>query len=314
MKHFLIGVSAVALLVACGDEKTSADEVKDIAGGAVAAAAQSLEISDISLPKLKFKAQDYGQTAEALAALKLDGKSNEIISFEDVKTSGGGAVFSGLTISTQKDTEDGEALAFIAEKLSLDGLQMTDAGATFDRLVLSNVSIDDQEEGIKLNIGDISIVEPNEAAATFFASLLKGEKPEGTANFSEWAFDQMKLENLSMVGDDQDKGAFNVSVGQMALASMADAITGQALLSDLKVDFDFPSEDGPGGMPIKGSLNFDKFAMSNLKTSLFDDLPDFDEGPDAIAEMNAQMMENYTSPIDQGFDQASMKGLSALSG
>jgi len=305
MKQFLIGASAFALLVACGADKTEADEAESI----VKRAAQSLEMSDIKLPKMDFSTKNYGQTDEVLAALKLDGSSNDAIAFENVKTSGGSAVFSGLTIKPDHEDDDKPVVALLAEKLSLDGLQMTDAGATFDRMVLSNVSFNDETEGVTLNVGDISIVEPNEAAAQFFTALLKGESPEGAPAFSEWSFDQMKLEDLTLTGDNTAEGAVKVTVGEMALGSMAEAVMGQALMSGLKVDFDIPSDNSPGAMPFKGSLNFDKFAMSNFRADMFDNIPDLDAGSEAIAEMNAQMMESYTSPIDQGFDQVLMEGL-----
>ncbi|WP_018997444.1 hypothetical protein [Hirschia maritima] len=300
MKHFMIGASALALLAACGAD----DEPKDKAGAAVEKSLKSGKFEEIELPKLKFKAKDYGQTAEVLAALKLDGEANELISFADTSSADGGAVFNNVEIKPQN--EDGPAL--IAKAMTFDGLNMTDAGPSFDRLVLSELSMVDEEEGVNLSIGDVSIVEPNEAASAFFASLIRGEEPEDVAPFSEWAFDRLSLSNLSLAAAPKDEeGAISASIGELAIGSLVDSVAGQTLFSDLKIDFDIPDS---GDFPIKGSMKLDSLSMSNLQAAFLETFAEAGSDPDKLAQLNSALMGSYTSPIDQGFDQSVMKGLS----
>ncbi|ACT60696.1 hypothetical protein [Hirschia baltica] len=300
MRHFMIGASAIALLAACGAD----DDPKSKSVAAVEKSLDSMKIEEVKLPKLDFKAKDYGQTAEVLAALKLDGEANNLISFADSSTGKGGAVFKDVSIKP-KD-EDGPAL--IAKTMTFDGLNMTDEGPSFDRLVLADLSLADEEEGVNLSIGDISIVEPNAAASKFFAALIQGEEPEDIAPFSEWAFDRLSLSNLSVVATpDDEEGTVSATIGELSMASLADAIAGQTLFSDIKIDFDIPEA---GDFPIVGSLNLGTMSLSNLQTAIFDEFAEAGSDPEKLAGVNSAMMKNYTSPIDQGFDQSIVEDLS----
>ncbi len=299
MRHIMIGASALAILAACGADDSPNDKAKD----AVKSVSESLEISDIKVPELKFKAKDYGQTAEVLAALKLDGESNEFISFADSSTAKGGAVFKDVSIKP-KD-ENGKAL--IAKTMTFDGLNMTDEGPSFDRLVLSDMSLVDEEEGVNLAIGDISIVEPNAAASQFFASLIQGEEPEDVAPFSEWAFDRLSLSDLTLSATPKEEdGSISATIGELSMSSLAEAVAGNTLFSDIKIDFDIQD----GDMPMKGNLNLDKLSLANMQASFFDTLAEASSDPEAIAGLNEKLMADYTSPIDQGYDQGVVEGLS----
>lgn len=294
----MIGASALALLAACGAD----DEPNTKSVAAVEKSLDSMKIEDMKLPKLKFEAKDYGQTAEVLAALKLDGEANDLISFADSSTKNGGAVFSDVSIKPK--SEDGPAL--IAKTMTFDGLNMTDEGPSFDRLILSDMSLVDEEESVNLSIGDISIVEPNAAASQFFASLIQGEEPEDVPPLSEWAFDRLSLNNLKLSASPDDEGSFSATIGELTIASLADAVAGNTLFSDFKVDFDMPEA---GDFPIVGSLNLGKMSVSNLQASFLENLSEASSDMEKFAELNSKMIEGYSSPIEQGFDQSFVEGL-----
>ncbi len=291
MRHIMIGASALALLAACGADDEP--KVKSL---------DSVKVEDIKIPSSNFKAKDYGKTTAALAALKLDGDASSPIKFADSSAKNGGAVFNNVTISS----DDGPAL--LAKTMSFDGLNMTDDGPSFDRLILSQLSLVDEEEGVNVAIGDISIVEPNAAASAFFTALIQGEDTDGTPNFGEWAFDSMSMKNLTLAASPKDEeGAVSLSVGELTMASLADAVAGQTLFSNIKMDFDIPDA---GDFPIKGSLKLDKMSLSNMQATFIDAFAAAGSDPEKLAGVNSKLMGNYTSPIDQGYDQGVVEGLS----
>ncbi len=295
MRNFLIGASMLAMLAACGGE----DEPSAKTESTVAQATLQ-----------PFKAKDYGQTSEALAALNLAESGAGLIKFDSSKTADGGAIFKNVVI----DSEDGEG-KLIAETLSFDGLQLTDAGPMFDRMILSNASLEFPQEDDttgSFTISEISVVEPNQQAAAFFTALVQGEDLPKDVKFSEWAFDQMALKGLALdvvSTEEGDAGHVKMSLNELSMTSLAEALAGGTLLSGLKMDLDLP-QSADLDFPLKGSLNLDEMSFGNLQMQLVDAAIAAEGDPQEIMALNTKLVESYTSPIEQGFDNSVLKGLS----
>lgn len=192
MKHMLIGtVAAVALLTACGG------------GGddAPSSSSDSVQVGGVKLPGLKLVAGDADKAADALTALSLNESGAGRVNFADSKTNGADATFSDVTIGI-----DDAPNAITSGSLVFKGLNMTDAGASFSQMTLTDMVVtpDDADDGT-VNISSIQLTNPSPELAAWVSSLMGQGEPADFPGFDKISFDGFNMSGLDLIAEGVDE-------------------------------------------------------------------------------------------------------------
>ena len=180
MKYWLIGsVAAVAVLAACG-------------GGDKAQA--PVEVGDVKLAKLQLSGGDASEAGDALAALSLTESGQGRVSFAGSSANGADATFNDVAISV----EEGDS-PIKAGTLAFKGLDMTEAGANFAQMTLSDISIapDGDDDGTVL-ISQVQLSNPSPELGAWVASLMGQGDPAPFPAFDKLSFDGLSLGGMSV--------------------------------------------------------------------------------------------------------------------
>ena len=306
MRLLLIGVSALALVTACkGEKATSQVSTAELTGAPI-------ELESTLDSMAGFKAKDYGETDAVLEAMGLDGDG--LVKFSEKDGGGAKTTLSNVTVTIPGDDEGG----FSAESLVLEGLHETEAGAAFDRLTLKNVKPLVLEDGLAINVDEIVVFEPNDETAAAFSTLISGEDaPE--MSFASLGFERLALSGLTISkeavegeedGEAGDDDTFSLTLGELAVGDLANAMAGLVLLDSVKADFDIEDSDTP--FPMVGGFNLGRAAMTGVRGEAIDHvvsaLEEGDDDPQALADaMAAANRSIYAGgPLEQGFNKAQM--------
>lgn len=220
MKNFLIAtVAATALLAACGG--------KDKTGDATEAASESITVGDVKLPGLNLRAGDASEATAVLTAFSLQESGAGRVSYADSSKSGADATFTDVVISVD---EDGAPIN--VGTLAFKGLDMTDAGASFSQMSLSNITVtpDGDDEGT-VSIADMQLTNPSPQLAAWVASLMGQGDPAPFPDIANLSFDGLGMSGFSVDAEGIDElQAFTIS----------------------KIDFRELSATGLGSMVLEG--------------------------------------------------------------
>ena len=220
MKNWLIGsVAAIALLGACGGDGGDA---------AAGAAGQDITVDGVKVEGLTLRAGDASKAGDALTAMALNDGAEGLISFADKSTNGADATFNGVTIAVDEDSP------VKAGSLSFKGLDVTDAGASFSQMTLSDISVSPPDEDGELTVSSVQLTNPSPELAAWVGSLMDGG---GEVPFP--ALDKLSFDGLSMEG-------FNFAAEGVEELDVAEI--SQINIRNL-------SEDGVGAFIFEG-LNF----------------------------------------------------------
>lgn len=322
MKKLMIGASALVLLAACGG---SSDE--DVAGNvadAGSAAVRSAEDALSALGNITLRSGDASEAEAALEAMSLASSGQGRVEFVSRDVDGASARFENVSIAirdrevdeTIAGDEDGPRIDFETEfdggqmrigVVEFDGLDMTEAGATFARMRLDGIELipDDPEEAeaANLDIGGFELVNPSPAMSAWVSSLMGNGTPARFPTGEALSFDRMSLSDLSLKAEDPEAGG----VADIAIASIdfGDATSnrlGVAALKGLSMDI----EDDEDGSAF--TLSLASVSLSGAKTGIIDAIATAAESGDEEAAA-AALGQMYSNPVDPGFDRFELSDL-----
>ncbi len=299
MKHLFLSAAAIALLAACGGEDNG-DVSKDIAG-AGEAAVKSAENAMEDLGKITLRKGDASEASDALAAMSLDTSGAGRLDFAGSNTDGAGASFDNLTF-----TVPDEDTSFTIAEMTFDGLDMTDAGASFAKLSLSGITItpgENEDSQGEITIGGMELINPSPALAAWVASLNGQGEPGPFPAGEDLSFDRWNVSDIDMQiednGDDVSFSLDSIELGGVNADEMA-----VAAISGIKLDGmadDVPFDMKLGSMNLVGAnINFLEAMRNNAG----------DEEEMAAAVMSAM----YENPMDPGYDSVIIDDLAFNAG
>jgi len=292
MKHLFISAAAVALLAACGGDKdadTSDGRIDVTEAPKVVAKHPTLS----SLSSFTAREGDASETGDVLAALNLDTSGSGLASFASSDVDGDGATFSDVVIG---DPSSDEALKI--GKVELDGLDMTDAGAVFSKLSISDLEVGDGDEVAKLD--SFTIVNPSPELAAFLTTAFSGEDPGEMPSIDKLSFDAVSLGDFSFSGGDDDDGGV-IKVGNVDLQGMGDGVLKAAVLSGLT----FNGMDA--GEKLEGGVK--EIALYGADYAFLEDIQALGDNPDED-EVMALVMSSMSDATNPPYDGMVMKDMS----
>lgn len=292
MKKLMIGAAAIALLGACGQRGGDSAEQAAEAGQA---AMQSAENALEDLGNVVLRRGDAAEAEAALAAMYLDTAESGRVGFASRDVSGAAASFEDVSIDIPG--EDGDAGgSFKAARLELEGLEMTDSGASFSKMKFSGIELVpddpvDAEEG-QLTIDEIELLNPSPALAAWVASLMGDGAPTAFPDASEIGFDAWTMSDLDFnLDSDDDTVALSVNAIQIG------GVTSDAMAV---AHIDGVSIDGVGDGDTPFAVSLASMTLSGADLSFTQAISDNIEDEEAMAA--ALMSALYQNPMDPGFD------------
>lgn len=277
MKYLLSGVAALAVLTGCGND-----------GG---------DVADKPLGEVSLRAGDPAEADAALAAMSLANSGDGLVVYGNKSVDGAKATFSDVTIAGD------DAGAMKAGSLVFDGLDMVDGKASFSKMTLSNISLQDEEmEDGSISVGTMEVINPTPELASWLAAQLGAS--DASAPFpgaEQIGFDAWSIKDVSAAFDDADAtGTF--SIASFEVRDLKDQKAARAMLNDVK--FDVLDEDS--GTPVKmslGSLN-----MSGVDLRFIEAIQQNIGNEEQMAQ--AIMQTVYEKPMEPGYDKVTMDNLS----
>jgi hypothetical protein len=210
-KWLLVAAASAALLTGCG-KKNDADNT-----GAAIEAAQEIVLADIgSISDIQLRKGNAAKAGNALIALSLAESGSGRVAFGDLDIDGATATFSNIVISPDYD-DDEEDATIQAGSLVFQGLDMTDSGATFARMTLSNITIVPKDPSkateADITIADIELTNPSPETAAWVSSLLGNGAPAPFPTVDKLGFDAFTMSNFVVDIHDDDVDGNNGIVG-----------------------------------------------------------------------------------------------------
>lgn len=294
MKHLFLSAAAMALLAACGGSDNG--DVADDIAGAGEAAVKSAENAIEDLGKITLREGDASEASDALAAMSLDTSGSGYLNFADSNMDGAGASFDDLTFSIPD-----EDTSFTIANMSFDGLDMTEAGASFAKLSLSDITIapgEDEAAQGEITIGGMELINPSPALAAWVASLNGQGEPGPFPAGEDLSFDRWSVSDIDMqIAEDGDDVSF--SLDSIELGGVDSSKMAVAAVSGIKLD------GMADGLPFDMKLGSLKLVGANI--NFLDAMRDNagDEEEMAAAVMSAM----YENPMDPGYDSVVMDDL-----
>lgn len=293
MRYWLISsVASVALLAACGGDKTAA-------AGDVE---QSVKVGDVKIEAVQLRSGDAAKAGAALTALSLDESGAGRVSFGASSADGADATFNDVTISVDDDESPVKAGSLVFK-----GLDMSGDAANFSQMTLSDISIvpDDEEDG-ELNVASVQLTNPSPELAAWVGSLMGEGDPAAFPAFETISFDGLSLGGLTLNADGIDEvEAFEI--GAIDFRKLSSKGVGSMVIEGINL---VAEEDGEpisvslGSMGIAGLSENMMKAMSAAFASGANDVdPD-----DLVEELMGLVSAN---PGDPGYDSFTLDALSA---
>ncbi len=353
MKKLMIGASALVLLTACGG--ASEDDVAGNIAEAGSAAVRSAEDALSALGNIKLRRGDASEAEAALAAMSLAGSGDGRVAFESRSVDGDTARFEDVTIAIPARTldetvagdEDGPQIDFETDfdggmmkigVVEFEGLDMTDAGATFSRMSFDGIEFvprapvpaDDAEpaaqddtdeptdpaepgagadadERVELEIGRFDLINPSPDLSAWVSSIMGNGTPAPLPSAASLSFDRLSLSALDLRADDPAEGNMaDISIASIDLGKAAENRLGIFALQGLAMDIEDGAED------TAFTLSLDSLGLSGVKTGAANSFLEAAGSGDEEAAM-AALGQVYANPVDPGFDRFELAGL-ALNG
>lgn len=274
MKQLFMGVAALAILAGCGGSEEAGNSASD--------AAQAVQGELGKLSDITIRAGDPAEAADALAALKLDSSGAGLATFADSKVDGDGATFTDVVVA------GGEVNI---GKVELDGLDMVDGGASFSKLVVSDVTTSSDDGDVSLD--NFSILNPSPELAAFLAKGFSGEDPGDFPALEQISFDAISFGDFEVAG--MDGVADNVmKIADISLRGMGDGELEAAVLSGLSFN---ALEDGEA---LVGGIK--KMAVYGADYDFVQEIQALGEGAgeDEVMALVMSAMSDATNPPYDG--------------
>jgi hypothetical protein len=295
---WMIGVAAATLLVACGDNADDGESRVERKASEIARNAEA------EMKKIDVREGDATKAADALAAMAFDSSDSGMLSFGASDVDGAAATFENVSWAIP----DEDDASINMGKVEFEGLDMSDAGANFARMTVTDIVIvppeDDRDDG-SLEIASVELINPSPELAAFVASLggANGE-PGEFPSFDQITFDAFSLNGLNFKLNEGDEDV-SIDFGDVKILGFSGERVELFQLADIDMDI-YDSYDDKrmkfaiGNFAIEGA---DKKTIDTMMQAA-------QSGDDEEAMMQAIMQTAYGDPTDPGFDGFAMADIS----
>ena len=273
MKYVLYGAAAMALITACGQSS------------GVTAKASSEDV------------------AAALQDMALNESDVGTISFSGSSVKGGTASFSDLAIVIDED----DNLVLKADALKVDGLNVTDLGASFTAMTFENISLTDEDGEAEMSLGSFTVDQPSPALAAWIASFMETGEPGAFPELGDLSFKGISFESFKLSArDESGDGAIAFDLPSFSLTAFEAGALERFSLDGLTFSLDEPSQN----ISARGSL--DQFEITGWKKAQTDVLmAAFAAAASGASEPYSGLEELFNSnPLDPGYETSALKGIS----
>ena len=276
MKYLLSGVAALAVLSGCGPSGTEPGEAP---------------LGDVSI-----RAGDPAEAEAVISAMSLTNSGDGAVAYGNKSVDGAKATFSDITIAGD------DAGGVKAASLEFDGLDMVDDKASFSKMTLSGITIEDEElDDGTVSVGKIELLNPTPELAAWLASSFGQSEPAPFPAAQQVGFDAWTISDVAVAFNDDDAtGTFGI--GNFEVRELKDQKAARAVLSGLKLDV----MDEESGTPVK--MNLDSLSMSGLDLAFLEAIQE--NIGDEEAMMSSIMSKVYDQPMDPGYDKISLSNFS----
>jgi len=286
MKNLLISTAAaIALLTACGGGDDKA-----------ASSGQTVEVAGVKVPAAQLVKGDPDKAGDALKALSLGESGAGRVSFADSSTNGADATFNNVTITSPNDTP------ITSGSLVFKGLDMTDAGASFSQMTLTDLNIVPDDEDGTFKVASIELTNPSPALAAWVASLMGEGEPANFPDFDELSFDGFNVSGMDFVADGVDEiDVFKM--GAIDIRQLSNTGVGSFLLDGIELK---GSDDGEAFAVSLGSMGMtglNETVMAVIAASFASGASGSADAEDLAEDMFSLM---GTNPGDPGYDTFTM--------
>ena len=286
MKHWLIGsVAAVAVLAACG-------------GGDKAEA--PVKVGDVKLAGLQLDSGDASEAGDALAALSLAQSGEGRVSFAGSSADGADATFNDVAISV------GEGDSPIkAGTLAFKGLDMTDAGASFAQMTLSDILISpDDGDDVTVAVSKVQLSNPSPELGAWVASLMGQGDPAPFPALDKLSFGGLSLGGMSVDASGVDE-LETFAIGAIDVRELSSKGVGAMMIEGMNIA---ASDDGEAIRFSIGSMGMSGLSetMMQLFAKGFASGSTGGDPEELIGEVMSLVAGN---PGDPGYDSFTMDAL-----
>ena len=295
---WMIGVASVTLLAACGGNGEDGESRVSRQASEIARNAEA------EMEKIELRQGDASKATEALAAMALDSNDTGMVSFGASDVDGAAATYEDVSWAIPGEDDASIDMG----KVEFDGLDMSDDGANFARMMVTDIVVvppeADREDG-SLEIASIELINPSPELAAFVASLggANGEPGDFPA-FDEISFDAFSVNGIDFKLNEGDEDvAFDF--GDIKVLGFSDERVELFQLADINMDIYDSYED----KRMKFAIG--NFAIDGADKKIIDTMMQAAQsGGDEEAMMEAIMATAYGDPTDPGFNALNIADVS----
>lgn len=291
MRRHITFVSLAALAAAaCSPDSGEAADADGPSGDAAVVSRESSDAPVRTIAELERQSSRSESAPQALEALHLSQSGDGRVTFGEVENDGAVTVFNDVSFIG----EDGETIA--ADSIRLVGAALAGDEPSFDALVISNLTINGDEDSATL--GRFELTEPNAAVVALVARALEGDDDidMDLGKLSDYAFGRLAVEGLSFNGDDGGEGSF----GSLRFENFHDGRLGAFAFENLAIDG--TSEDGEEVHIALGS-----WTMNGLNLAGLDALAELGDDPDPEDLQRALNVGGLSDPFQRHYDDYALR-------
>jgi len=248
---------------------------------------------------------------------KLSGSGNDV-KLEGVSflSSAMMASMMGIPVEGLEDEDfDAEKVVPVltAQSVVLNGLTMKDGKPVVRDFVFNGVVPAGDLGGATVTIGSVGIKGLDQATGAFIASSFTETGPGDMPAFEAWTFGKAGISNIVVKGEVEGEmglSSFDVKVGELSVSNLKDTMMGLVRVAGIAGEVNIPTEM----VPISAVFDLGTMDITNLNTGLF--VKPFMMGMSAATSADgaspdyASLYEDYTSPLEVGYDRFDWSGMS----
>ena len=181
---------------------------------------------------------------------------------------------------------------------------MTDAGANFAQMTLSNISVQDEDEDVNLNVSSVQLTNPSPELAAWVASLMGQGEPAAFPAFDKLSFDGLKMDGFTVDAEGVDE--LDVAkIGGIDFRQMSSSGLGSMVLSDVEFSGSPDGEAMSFSLGSMGIAGLNEVLMGVMAASFANGASDAD--PEELLESISSLVTS--NPGDPGYDSLTMDAL-----
>lgn len=207
---------------------------------------------------------------------------------------------------------DGPIAVLKADTVVMNGLTMKDGKPLVRDIVVNGISPAGAIGGTSMTIGSVGVEGLDEVTGAFIAGAFTEGGPGAPPPFEQWAFSRAGINDIAVKGEFEGPdglASFDVKVGELSVSDLKDTMMGLIRIAGIAGEVNVPTEM----MPIAATFDFGKLDVSQFRTDIVVKplMMGMEQAmnPDAAIDM-AALYEDYTSPLEAGYDKIDWTGMS----